>query len=146
MTVKVKRGEIMSRFLSRIALTRIAKAIVFASEKGAGAGDAILYQLPGVFSMRITYRGESVRLIKEANTFRIMEKSEKSEESLSIIFADRAALADLACRHSTLQKVYSEGRVTFGGKIKYATLIMRVTSYGDKVRLSDKKYRELYGE
>ena len=125
---------------------KIAKTLARASENSENAGDDVLYRLPGVFSLSLVYRGEVVRLIKEANAFRIMKPSEKSEVSLSAIVTDEAALADLKFKRATWQKVYSEGRVVFAGKIKYAALFMRVMAEGDKASLPAKKYQELYGE
>ena len=144
--INARKRDFFKRMLSHAALRKLAKALVRASEKSECAGDEILYGLPGVFSMDLTYQDQSVRLIKEANAFRIMKPSEKSEVSLSAIVTDEAALADLKFKRATWQKVYSEGRVVFAGKIKYAALFMRVMAEGDKASLPAKKYQELYGE
>ena len=145
-TIDARKKCFLKRMLSRRALSRLAKALVCASKGSVAAGDGILYGLPGVFSLRLDYRGEHVRLIKEANEFRMMEKSEKSEVLLSIEVMDAAALADLYFHNATWQKVYAEGRMTFAGKTKYATLVMRIMAEGDKACLAPKKIRELYGE
>lgn len=134
------------RLWIRIALSRIAKALVRAAKESSVAGDDILYRLPGVFSFSIGYKGCIVRIIKEANEFRIMENAEKSVILLSATFEDAAALADLAARDATWHKVYAEGRITFAGKMKYASLLMRVAAEGDKFELNEDKYRYLYGE
>ena len=134
------------KLFRRIALKKVAKALVFASESSVAAGDDILYRLPGVFSLMISYEDSFVRLIKEGNAFRIMKLSEKSEVLLSVTIADAAALCDLAFRSATWQKVYAEGRATFAGKMSYATLLIRVAAEGDKAALSPEKYEALYGE
>ncbi len=146
MTTKLSEICPLKRLFARSALMKIAKTLARASENSENAGDDVLYRLPGVFSLSLVYRGEVVRLIKEANAFRIMKPSEKSEVSLSAIVTDEAALADLKFKRATWQKVYSEGRVVFAGKIKYAALFMRVMAEGDKASLPAKKYQELYGE
>ena len=132
--------------LRRLALKRIAKALVLASEKSAVVGDDILYRLPGVFALSVTYQETSVRLIKEANAFRIMKDAEKSVILLSVTITDQAALEELSEKRATWQKVYAEGRITFAGKEKYAALFLRAAAEGDKAILSEKQYRELYGE
>ena len=136
----------LRKLFRQVALKRVAKALVVASESSVAAGDDILYRLPGVFSLMISYEGSSVRLIKEANAFRIMGPSEKSEVLLAVTIADSAALGDLMFRSATWQKVYAEGRATFAGKVKYATLLLRVAAEGDKATLSPEKYQALYGE
>ena len=110
------------------------------------AGDDLLYGLPGVFVMRISYRDSYVRLIKEANALRIMKDSEKSDVLLSAEILDEAALGDLSFHTVTWQKAYAEGRVRFAGKAKYAAVIVRVAKAGDQAELSQKKYQNLYGE
>jgi len=146
MTIKVRKRNLMARIYIRRALKKIANELVNAAERGVGAGDEVLYRLPGVFSMSISYHDLGIRLIKEANAFRIMEKSEKSEESLSIKILDLAALTDLREHKATWQKLYAEGRLVFAGKVEYAAAIIRVIAAGDKVCLRGKKYRNLYGE
>ena len=123
-----------------------AKALVRASEKSVGAGDEILYGLPGVFSMQLVYQDQSVRLIKEANALRVMEKSEKSDVLLCVRVTDKAALADLYFHNATWQKVYAEGRLVFAGKVKYASLLMRIIAACEKDCLPPQKIHELYGE
>lgn len=146
MTTKLSKICPLKRLFVKSALGKIAKELARASEKIENAGDDVLYRLPGVFSMSLVCGGQVVRLIKEANAFRVMKSSEKSEVSLSAKVTDEAALADLCSKKATWQKVYSEGRIVFAGKMKYATLFMRVMAEGDKAFLSAKKYLELYGE
>ena len=140
-----KRGG-LRRLFQKAALKRLAKELVRSSEESSLAGDEILYRLPGVFSFVLEYQGESVRLIKEANSFRIMENSEKSAVLLSATVMDGAALCDIYRHRATWQKVYAEGRIAFGGKAKYAMVVIRVAAEGDKARLHPQKYQELYGE
>ena len=140
-----KRG-FFKRMLSHAALRKLAKALVRASEKSESAGDEILYGLPGVFSMDLAYQDQSVRLIKEANALRVMEKSEKSEVFLSVRVTDKAALSDLYFHNATWQKVYAEGRLIFAGKVKYASLLMRIIAACEKDCLPPQKIHELYGE
>ncbi len=130
----------------RLALKRIAKALVLASEKSMVVGDDILYRLPGVFSLSINYQGASVRLIKEGNAFRIMENAENSVILLSVTITDTAALNDLSHKKATWQKLYAEGRIAFAGKEKFASLFLRAAAEGDKATLGERQYRELYGE
>ena len=136
----------IKRLFRKIALNKIAKSLVRTTQASRTAGDEVLYRLPGVFSMRIEYKDSFVRLIKEANELRIMENSEKSEVLLSVTIADKAALGDLAFRSATWQKVYAEGRLTFGGKEKYASLLIRIAAEGDKLALDPGEYQNLYGE
>ena len=146
MAIKVRKRNPMAKIYIRRALNSIAKDVVNASERGVGAGDDVLYRLPGVFSMSIHYHDRSVRLIKEANVLRIMEKFEKSEELLLVSVLDLAALTDLKEHKATWQKLYAEGRLVFAGKVEYAAAIIRVVAAGDKACLPRKKYRNLYGE
>ena len=145
-TIKIQKRSLLKRMLAAHALGKYAKELVKASERSETAGDEILFHLPGVFCFSLCYRGESVRLIKEANAFRVMKKSEKSEPLLCVKIEDAAVLCDIYSHRATLQKASAEGRVTFGGKIKYATLVMRVSAEGDKATLNKKQYQELYGE
>lgn len=143
-TTKVKKECPITRFLTKRALVSVGKSLVKASacEK---AGDRILYHLPGVFSFSIRFGEACVRLIKEANAFRIMENSEKSDVLLCLDIKDRAALSDLSSKRATLQSLLAEGRLGFVGKTKYAALIIGVAAEGDKT-LPTKTYQELYGE
>ncbi len=134
------------KWRARSALKKIAGYLARASKTSEKVGDDVLYHLPGVFSLGVSYGGESVRLIKEANSFRIMKSSEKSDVSLIATVVDAAAIRDICTHKASWQKLYAEGRVTFAGKIKYATLFMRVMAEGDKAFLPAKKYQELYGE
>lgn len=145
-TIKAQSTNPLKRLLRRIALSRLAKALVRASKESKGAGDDILYRLPGVFSMRIAYKDVFVRLIKEGNEFRILGSSEKSEELLSVVLSDGVALAELTFHASTWQKIYAEGRVAFAGKVKFAAVFVRIAAHRDKDCLSSESYRDLYGE
>ena len=145
-TIKSSKICPFRRLWIRIALSRVAKALVRASKESVVAGDDILYHLPGVFSFSIQYGDSKLRLIKEANQFRIMENAEKSDILLSATIEDAAALGDLAARKATWHKVYAEGRVAFIGKMKYASLVMRVAAEGDKYELTEEARRDLYGE
>ena len=141
-----KKSPLNKRMSWRSALSKIAKSLVRASVESDTAGESVLYGFPGVFCLRISFRDVAVRLIKEANNFRIMESSEKSEVLLSIDILDDAALFDLSSASATWQKVYAEGRVRFAGKMKYAATFLRVAAAGDRVCLDPKKREDLYGE
>ena len=67
---QVKKYLSPKRQSERHALLAIAKALVRASTESAAAGDDILYHLPGVFSLRITYKGEAEKqmLISDIKT------------------------------------------------------------------------------
>ena len=145
-TIKSSKIRPIQRLMIRLALSRVAKALVRASKESLVAGDDILYRLPGVFSFSIGYKGSEVRLIKEADEFRILNNAEKSEVLLSATFEDAAALGDIAARVATWHKVYAEGRITFAGKMRYASLLLRVAAEGDKVDLTEEEYQDLYGE
>ena len=128
-TTNVKKQCPIRRFFIKRALLKVGKTLCVASACDA-AGDRILYGLPGVFSFAIRFGDASVRLIKEANMFRIMEKSEISDILLCIDIGDAAALSDLKRGKATLQELLAEGRMEFVGKTKYATLVIGVAAEG----------------
>ena len=133
------------RFAGKCALRRMAKLFVRATQRSDAAKKAVLYGLPGVFSASITFEGNSMRLIKEADEFRIMKKSEKSEILLYIDFRDTESIAEVAARETNLNRVFAAGRMTFRGKTRYLAAMMRAFVEGDKATLSEEDYAELYG-
>ena len=143
---RVNRMNGISRGVVRLGLLLRAKHLVRASKESAEAKREILYDLPGVFSMILRAGRAEIRLIKEADELRIMNRSEKSNPRLIITFNDYAALGDLVGRETTLPKLLSEKRVTYLGAPKYCNVILRVDHEGDKLNLSDEKFAEFYGE
>ena len=133
-TTKTNKKPFFKSALTALVLGRIANALVVATKKSQSAGDELLYRLPGVFSMTISYGGRRVRLIKEANTFRIMEKSEKSDILLAVEFADGAALCDVFQAKATWAKILSEGRLRLSGNVNYAAVFLRVAAESDRLR------------
>lgn len=133
-------------FLAAFSLRRLAGALCRAGGSAEAAADEILYGLPGVFAMSIEAPGAVLRLIKEAGTFRIMKKAEKSELLLRIRFEDLSVLGDVVGRECTMQRALSEGRLTFAGKTKYLAAVMRASAAGDKALLPNEDYYQLYGK
>ena len=128
------------------ALKRLANDLCLGVTASPEAGEEILYRLPGVFAMEISAAGESVRLIKEANTLRTMKKSETSDILLHIRLEDIAVLGDIVSRECTLQKAFAEGRLTFTGETKHFATVLRAGAAGDKAILPNEEYFELYGK
>lgn len=119
---------------------------VRAGKKSKIAAKEILYGLPGVFAMSLSAEGKEIRLIKEADEFRIMENSESSDILLKIRFHDLTVLRDIASQETTLQKAFAERRISFSGQTKYFTAIARVSAEGDKYDCSETEYFDLYGK
>jgi len=132
--------------IAAFSLKRLARALCLGTVASEEASDEILYGLPGIFSMEISAAGARVRLIKEANTLRIMRSSEKSEPLLRLHLEDLAVLGDIVGRECTLQKALAEGRMTFAGKTTHLATIMRASAAGDKTVLPNEEYCELYGK
>ena len=148
--MKTNSDSVISRKIQRalagFSLNRLAKALCLCTEACDEAGDAILYGLPGVFSMELQSPDASARLIKEARALRQMKNSEKSDILLTIRFEDLAVVGDINARECTIQKALSEGRATFAGKTKHLAAVLRAGAAGDKERLPSEEYFELYGK
>ena len=146
-TVTIRQRKQPARgALAALALRSRAKYLVRASKESREAAKDILRTLPGVFSMTLTAGTHSIRLIKEADQFRIMKKSEKSDIILDIEFRDLCALLEAAAKQVTMQKLLAENRLTFRGRTQYFAALMRVYSDGDRVLCSESQYLELYGK
>lgn len=143
-TVNTKQNDgCFKRLLSKIALKKLASNLVLASQKSKEAAKDVLYTLPGVFSMTLVYGTYQIRLIKEADEFRIMDSSEVSENLLTLEPIDAGILADLYTHRTTLQHALAENRVRLVGKTKYAATIVRVSAQADKLVCSKKQLQKL---
>ena len=141
---KIGRG-VMGGPYAHLGLWRKAKAIVKATERSAEAKDEVLYRLPGIFAMQLREGEYVVRLIKEGETLRIMEPSEKSEVLLSVEFSDVAAERGSLVGKVSLARLLAEGRITYRGRGRYFNVFQRIAFIADKMTLSDKKFRAMYG-
>ena len=119
--------------------------MVRATKTNKEAAHALLYELPGVFCVVLRIGRISVRLLKEADQFRIMKKQERSEVSLTIHFEDRAALGEVCFGKVPLQKSFAEGRVRVTGYFSYFAVVARVNAEADRLALSEKAYADQYG-
>ena len=144
-TQKIKKGLIKS-ILLHFRLKKVAKALVRGASKSKAASAEILYSLPGVFSMSIVYGLQKVRLIKEADELRIMDTSEKAKNLLTLELRDERILSELSSHEVTWQKAISEHRISFVGKTRFLTCLMRVAAEADRVVCSESKYDALYGK
>lgn len=133
------------KFIARHALKRLVSHYLRGVQMSREAALELLHGLPGVFSMTLSAGDSSLRLIKEADTFRIMENAERCENLLTINFEDLTVLGEIVSRESTMQKAFSERRLTFTGKTRYFTVFMRAGAAGDKATLPKEEYVELYG-
>lgn len=138
------REGFFSRLVKKAELILFAKRVVRATEKCEKAKLDLLYSLPGVFSLELACGGASIRLIKEADTFRIMEKSERSVILLRVIFSDRGSERALLYKKASLCRLLAEGRILYFGKSKYMSVLTRVSEEGDRAFLSENKRNELY--
>ncbi|MBP5405347.1 MAG: hypothetical protein J6Y74_05340 [Clostridia bacterium] len=138
--LKIKKDEGAAR-----VLRKWAEALVFATQHSDAAKAEVLYGLPGVFSMSLQAGGKSLRLIKEGDSFRILKSSEISDVLLSIRLEDRGAEEDIIEGRASLAKLFSEGRVTYRGSGKSFNCVMRIDCVSDKLRLSERKRKDLYG-
>jgi len=129
-----------------IALRRLVGALCRAGEASERAGDEILYGLPGIFTIEFEAPNAKIRLIKEANVFRVLKKAEKSDVSLRIRLEDLAVLGDIVARECTLQRALAEGRLTYAGKTKHLAAVIRASAEGDRQLLPKEEYNELYGK
>ncbi|MBP5610573.1 MAG: hypothetical protein J6X72_04465 [Clostridia bacterium] len=136
----------ISALFAGIALRRLAGALCHAGEASQRAGDEILYGLPGVFTVELEAPNAKVRLIKEANVFRVLKKAETSDVSLRIRLEDLAVLGDIVAGECTLQRALAEGRLTYAGKTAHLAALIRAGAEGDRALLPNEEYRELYGK
>ena len=134
----------IATILSRQALKRLTKRYCFAVSLSRDASQEILRGLPGVFSMTLQTKDAKLRLIKEADTFRIMKASERSDNLLTIQFEDATILGEIISGECTMQKALSERRMTFAGKTKYLAVFLRAGAQGDKEAISSEDYPDLY--
>ena len=130
---------------ARMGLLRKAKAIVKATERSAEAKAEVLYSLPGIFAMEIREGKHSVRLIKEGDSLRIMESSEKSDILLVVEFADVAAERGSMLGKVPTARLLAEGRIVYRGRGKYFNCFQRISYIADKMLLSGKKFQAMYG-
>ena len=131
--------------IARHALKRLVSHYLRGVQMSREAAQELLHGLPGVFSMTLSAGEASLRLIKEADTFRIMENAERCENLLTINFEDLTVLGEIVSRECTMQKALSERRLTFTGKTHYLTVFLRAGAAGDKAALPNEEYVELYG-
>ena len=141
-----KRENFTKRLIGRLALSRRAKLFVRATKKSDAAAKEVLYHLPGCFAMSLVHQGNEIRLIKEADQFRIMKNSEESDILLTIFFKDTVALCELGAGEVTMQKAFSEGRISFKGPLKCFSTIVRVSEKSDLALFGEDKHTELYGK
>ena len=94
--------------IARHALKRLVSHYLRGVQMSREAAQELLHGLPGVFSMTLSAGEASPRLIKEADTFRIMENSERCENLLTINFEDLTVLGEIVSRECTMQKALSE--------------------------------------
>ncbi len=150
MGLKTEKIEFKKTFKKKIkirkALHRAANLFLIATKNTPEARRAILHELPGVYSMELFCEGESIRLIKEADEFRIMENSEKSELLTRICFLDKGVLMDFENGEISLGKAIAEGRLSFVGSVKYVAVLARVLHTKDKNTLREDVYSDLYEE
>lgn len=142
-TTKKNRGI---RLRTSVDLLLVAGRLVRATERSEDAQKDVMYSLPGIFAFALCAGKNRICLIKEGNAFRIMKKAEKSEVLTVIEFEDASVLSRIAVRRITAAKALSEGRTSYRGISKYASVIMRVFYAADKLFLSDAKWIALYGE
>ena len=128
------------------ALKKLAKLFVRATKESKSAGTELLYKLPGVFSISIRYGDRKVRLIKEADEFRILGAKERARETLAMILTDPVILGELCAHEATWQKALAENRLVFKGKSAHLASIMRIAEESDKVACSQGEYESLYGK
>lgn len=125
--IKPKRSR-LTDLLVRYWLRKIAGELVRATKKSKKAAKELLYGVPGVFAVRLAMGRYSVRLIKEADEFRIMKKTEKCAYFLTIKFKDRAALGEVGMRRGPLQRAFSEERVLVLGATSDFAVVTRVSA------------------
>ena len=144
-TVEKKYGNpISDRCVAKVELLRFAKRLVKYTEKSENAKLELLYSLPGIFAMELRFLGAKVRIIKEGATFRIMDRSEKSRNLLTVTINDGSVLKKLTSGNLTACRAAAEGRLTFKGSTAFFCVFMRVCRFGDKELLSESRYAEAY--
>ena len=134
----------LNKALCKLELKEFARRVIRGTEQSEGAKLELLFSLPGIFAMELLYRGASVRLIKEGDVFRVMEKSEKSAILLSVRIHDRDALKKLIAGKYSINLCVSQGRVSIAGATEFFCVFTRILNESDRVFLSSGKYREMY--
>ncbi|HCJ01722.1 MAG TPA: hypothetical protein DHV31_02400 [Clostridiales bacterium] len=129
-----KKRSLALQVLAYALLRKRARLLVRATKQSKAAGDALLCELPGVFCAELCFGKASVRLIKEADRFRIQKKSEKSANILKIIFKDRAAMAEVCLNKVPLQKTFCEGRIAEIGPFNRFAVFARINAEADKLK------------
>lgn len=123
--IKPKRSRLTDLLVFYWIRTR-ARAFVRATKKSKKAAKDLLYGVPGVFSLRLAAGRQSVRLIKEADEFRIMKKSEKCAKMLTISFADRAVLGEISSGEISLHRAFAEQRISVSGLTAEFAVMARI--------------------
>ena len=103
-TEKKTARQYIVKILAKQALKRFVKRYCIGLKLSRDAAQEILHGLPGVFSMTLQAGNASLRLIKEADTFRIMRKPEKSANLLTLQFEDLVVLDEIVSAKCTIQK------------------------------------------
>ena len=144
-TVEKKYGNpISDRCLAFAELRRYANRVIKYTQKSEGAKLEMLFSLPGIFAMEFRFLRAKVRLIKEGDAFRVMERSEKSRNLLTVTITDASALKKMIAGKLTIHRALAEGRLTFAGSTAFFCVLTRICNEGDKVLLSDSRYQEAY--
>lgn len=144
-TFEKKYGRsLFGRAFEKGELLKFARRVIGYTQKSEGSKLELLFSLPGIYAMSLCYRGATVRLIKEGDVFRVMERSEKSEVLLSIRIETPTALRSLGEGKRSINECIAERSVTYKGSTEYFCVFTRVCNEGDKVSLSDARYKELY--
>lgn len=125
-------------------LRRYANRVIKCTQKSEGAKLEMLFSLPGIFAMEFRFLRAKIRLIKEGDAFRLMERSEKSRNLLTVTISDASALKKMISGKLTIHRAMAEGRLTFGGSTAFFCVITRICEEGDKILLSESSYKEAY--
>lgn len=144
-TVKKKYGHsIVERWSDRCKLKQYAARIIRYTEKSEGSKLALLFSYPGIFQMELRYLSACVRLVKEGDVFRAIERHEKPNALLCVEIRDAKTLRALIQGDTTINRALSEKRVSFRGAAPFFSVFTRICNEGDRTLLSQSKYKRLY--
>ena len=144
-TVEKKYGRSIAAFAAtECELMKLARRVIRCTEKSEGAKLELLFSLPGIYAMELCFGGAKIRLIKEGDVFRLMERSEKSSILLSVTVLDQDALKKLALGKCTVNQCAAQGRLIYRGSTRFFCVFTRICNEGDKALLSGGRYRSLY--
>ena len=114
----------------RYRLRGWAKRLIAATKKSGEMRAEVMHDLPGIFALELSYGQYALRLMKEGDSFRILKKSEKSDEIVRLIAEDLPTLTALAVGSENELGALAQGRLSYLGSNRFVNVILCLGATG----------------